>query len=172
MAKKKVTQNPEPEKPKKPVGRPTIYTEELGKRICDVVATRAIGLNKLCNMFDWMPHKDTIHEWRWSNAQFSDLYTKAKIAQAELMAEDCIDIADDSSQDVTYNKFGDEVCNTEFVNRARLRVDTRKWIAAKLLPKIYGDMQKPTDTEDGTKELREEMRALRADLDARNKKEY
>jgi hypothetical protein len=169
MKKKKA--DPTPETPVK-LGRPTIYTEELGQKICKVVATHSLGLQKLCSMFQWMPDKTTINEWRWSIDSFSTQYTKAKIAQSELMAEDCIDIADDTSQDVTYNKLGDEICNTEFVNRSRLRVDTRKWIAAKLLPKIYGDMQKPADTEDGNKELREEMRALRAELDAKNKKEY
>lgn len=169
MKKKKA--NPTPEKPVK-LGRPTIYTEELGQKICKAVATHSLGLKKLCSMFEWMPDHTTIHEWRWSNESFSNQYTKAKIAQSELMAEDCIDIADDSSQDITYNKFGDEVCNTEFVNRARLRVDTRKWIAAKLLPKIYGDMQKGADGNDQNKELREEMRAIRDELDSKNKKDY
>lgn len=158
-------------KPEKKLGRPTIYTEELGKRICDVVATHSCGLNKLTSMFDWMPDKTTINEWRWSNSSFSTQYTKAKIAQSELMAEDCIDIADDTSNDITYNKNGDEVCNTEFVNRSRLRVDTRKWIAAKLLPKIYGDMQR-TDSGDNNKEIKEEMRAIREELDSKNQKEY
>lgn len=156
----------------KKLGRPTIYTEELAKRICNVVATHSYGLNKLTSMFPWMPTKETINEWRWSNESFSSQYTKAKIAQAELMAEDCVDIADDTSQDVTYNKNGDEVCNTEFVNRSRLRVDTRKWLAAKLLPKIYGDMMKPSESDDKNKELREEMRAIREELDAKNKKEF
>lgn len=165
MAKK----NPEQKTPK-PIGRPTIYTEELGKRICNLVATHSIGLQKLCNMFDWMPDKTTINEWRWSNEPFSTQYTKAKIAQAELLAEDCIDIADDSSQDITYNKFGDEVCNTEFVNRARLRVDTRKWVASKLLPKIYGDFQKSPESD--KKELSQEAINIIESFAEKYKKDY
>lgn len=31
------------------------------------------------------------------------------------------------------------VADNEHINRSRLRIDTRKWIAAKLAPKIYGD---------------------------------
>lgn len=165
MAKK----NPE-QKPPKPVGRPTIYNQELGHKICKVVATHALGLTKLCNMFQWMPHKDTINEWRWSNEQFSVIYTKAKIAQAELLAEDCVDIADDTSQDITFNKNGDEVCNTEFVNRSRLRVDTRKWLAAKLLPRIYGET--PKNTESDKKELSQEAINIIESFAEKYKKDY
>ena len=68
------------------------------------------------------------------------------------MTEDCLDIADDVTHDKTINKNGDEVCNNEAVNRSRLRVDTRKWLAAKLLPKIYGErLQKEPDSD--TKDL-------------------
>lgn len=153
-------------------GRPTDYTPEFGKRICDLVATHTWGLKKLCAAYDWLPDQITIHRWRWSMPDFSNQYTKAKILQAELMAEDCIDIADDTSQDVTLNKFGDEVCNSEYVNRSRLRVDTRKWLAAKLLPKLYGDAQLAADLKDENLELKEELKLLREGLDANNKKEY
>ncbi len=152
-------------------GRPTDYTPELGKRICDVVSTHTFGLKRLCAMFDWMPAPTTIHQWRWQLEDFSNLYTKAKILQAELLAEDCLDIADETGNDITINKNGDEVCNSEFVNRSRLRVDTRKWLTAKLLPKIYGDMQKTSES-DGNKELKEEMRAIREQLDSKNQKEF
>lgn len=61
----------------------------------------------------------------------------------DLMAEEIIEIADDSSED--YIKLGDDgdgpsiKFDSEHVNRARLRVDTRKWIMARLSPKKYGD---------------------------------
>jgi hypothetical protein len=59
--------------------------------------------------------------------------------QAEFMAEDILDIADDDSKDIKYDEDGNESCNAEFVARSRLRIDTRKWLASKLAPKIYGD---------------------------------
>ena len=55
------------------------------------------------------------------------------------MVDEIIEIADDSSQDNIINKQGQIICNNESINRARLRIDTRKWIASKLAPKIYGD---------------------------------
>lgn len=156
-------------KPKK-LGRPTIYTEELAQRICKVVATHSCGLKKLCEMFDWMPDHTTIHEWRWSNESFSNQYTKAKLAQAELMAEDCINIADDSGFDAHMNEQGNIVCDSEAINRARLRVDTRKWLAAKLLPKMYGDQVGAVLNDNES--LRKEVQELRAQLDEKNKKEF
>lgn len=153
-------------------GRPSLYTEDLAKRICHVVATHSLGLKKLCTMFEWMPDHTTIYAWRWERDKFSNMFTKAKLQQAELMAEDCIDIADDTSRDIITNKYGDDVCNSEFVNRSRLRVDTRKWVAAKLLPKMYGDAQRVEKLEDENASLKEEARVLRAELDAKHKKEY
>ena len=32
-----------------------------------------------------------------------------------------------------------EVADNEWINRSRLRVDTRKWLMGKLAPKKYGD---------------------------------
>lgn len=31
------------------------------------------------------------------------------------------------------------LCDHDHVSRSRLRVDTRKWMLSKMLPKIYGD---------------------------------
>ena len=55
------------------------------------------------------------------------------------MAEEMLLISDDISRDTILNKKGEEVCNSEYINRSRLRVDTRKWLCAKLMPKVYGE---------------------------------
>lgn len=74
---------------------------------------------------------------------FAPLYARAKMVQADFMVEELVEIADDTSRDtlIRTNKDGEEyeVCNTEWLNRSRLRVDTRKWIAAKLAPKVYSE---------------------------------
>jgi hypothetical protein len=67
------------------------------------------------------------------------MYARAREAQAELYASEIIDISDDATQDELFTDEGKRVCNAEFVMRSKLRVDARKWVASKLLPKKYGD---------------------------------
>jgi hypothetical protein len=120
------------------VGRPTDYNETIAALICERVATSTLGLNKLCTIYEDMPSKFTVNLWRYKHPEFSTLYAQAKLVQADLLAEECLDIADDSTNDTLINEDGFETCNTEWINRCRLRIDTRKWLAAKLLPKQYG----------------------------------
>jgi hypothetical protein len=164
------------QKAKNPVGRPTDYNLEIAKKICDAVAITSDGLRRMCSKRDDLPHADTINEWRWKYPEFSAQYANAKRMQAEILAEEILDISDDGSSDkiTKIDSNGDEyeVVNTEFTQRSRLRVDTRKWIACKLLPKIYGEPDRTKKLEDENLELRDQMRALRAELDAKNKKEY
>jgi len=123
-------------------------------------------------MFDWLPDQDTINVWRYEKPNFSGQYAVAKIKQADLLAEDCIDIADDDSRDIKITENGYEAFDGEFAARSRLRVDTRKWLASKLLPKQYGGDALLQQTREENTELKEELKVLRARLDSENKKDY
>ncbi len=123
------------------VGAPSIYTPELAALICKKVATSTLGLRKLCAENPELPCFQTIYEWRYMYKEFGELYAQAKRVQADLLAEEILEICDESSGDVKYDKDGNESLNGEYVARSRLRVDTRKWMASKLLPKMYGDKQ-------------------------------
>lgn len=120
-------------------GRPSVYTKELVKEICDSIASSSKGVMRLCAENPHWPNKDTIFTWIKNNDEFSDQYARAKRCQVESFIDDMIEIADDSSGDVTLNEHGGEVYNAERVARSRLRIDTRKWIACKLVPRVYGD---------------------------------
>lgn len=130
-----------------PMGRPTDYTSELADEICQAVATSTDGLSKICARNPHFPTRDTIYAWRYKHKYFSDNYANAKRQQAELLAEEIIDISDNSSKDTIENENGKVSFNSEWAARSRLRVDTRKWIACKLLPKIYGDKPQTLDPE-------------------------
>lgn len=134
----------ENEKPKGVMGRPTIYSQEMADRICELVATHTFGQKKLCDLFPDIPAKDTINQWRFKYTDFSSQYMKAKAAQAQLLAEEVMDIADDGRNDwmETTDDEGGVAwkLNGEHVQRSKLRIDARKWHASKLVPKIYGTL--------------------------------
>jgi len=172
MPKKKEKQKSIVTEQKKTLGRPTIYNEELATKICEVVSISSCGIRKICFNNPDFPTPETIRVWRLYNESFSAQYAKAKLAQADILAEECVDIADDSSNDTITTQDGREVFNSEFAARSRLRIDTRKWLASKLLPKIYGNTKELEEEKEKNETLREEVRQLRAKLDENNRKDY
>lgn len=128
---------------KKPAGRPTLYSQELADLVCERVATSTMGLARLCESYDDLPNKSTINLWRYRYPEFSAQYAQAKLKQADLLAEEMLDIADDGTNDwmESFGQDGESIgykLNGEHVQRSRLRIDTRKFLASKLLPKQYG----------------------------------
>ncbi len=73
----------------------------------------------------------TLYLWISQREDFAKQYACAKEHQAEVIADEIMEIADDVD-------FASESGNAA-VQAARLRVDTRKWLLSKLLPKKYGD---------------------------------
>jgi hypothetical protein len=135
----------------------TSYSLELAKEICDTIATSTHGLKKLCKMHEHWPHPDTIYMWLKKYPEFVAMYSQAKKDQVEALVDEILEISDDSSQDNKTNKHGETICDKEWVARSRLKVDTRKWIAAKLVPRLYGDNS-------GIRELYEEIAELKREL--------
>ena len=133
-------------------GRPTLYSEKLAALVCERVATSTFGLARLCELHDDLPTKFTINLWRYKYPEFSTQYAQAKLKQADLLAEEILDIADDGTNDwmQTWGEDGDVgwKLNGEHVQRSRLRIDTRKFLAAKLLPKQYGEKPEDKKAED------------------------
>lgn len=89
-----------------------------------------------------MPDAATVFRWLRTKPEFCEQYTRAKDESADALVEDMLDIADEATNDWMEIHDKDNVgyrLNGEAINRSRLRVDTRKWIASKLKPKKYGD---------------------------------
>lgn len=129
----------------KKIGRPSIFTQEIADIICDRISTSNASLRTICSE-EGMPGVTTVLRWVRENESFRQQYARAKEQQADFLAEEMMEIADDSSKDILKDSEGNEYENKEFVNRSRLRVDTRKWIASKLKPKKYGDSLKLDQT--------------------------
>lgn len=120
-----------------PAGRPTDYTPEIAAEICFRL-TQGQSLRSIAKADD-MPPRSVIHRWLLLHPEFADQYTRAKEVQADEMFDEILDIADSKQGDVTTDEFGNEKPNNEYIQRSRLRVDTRKWYLSKVLPKKYGE---------------------------------
>lgn len=123
---------------KRKVGRPTKYTTKFAHEFCEMVAVTSKGIKTLCNENAHWPNSDTIYTWLAKYKEFSDLYARAKRQQVEVIIDEILTIADDSSRDNVINGEGKVMVDHEHINRAKLRIDTRKWLAAKLVPRLYG----------------------------------
>lgn len=159
---------------KKKIGRPTKYTPEMAERICELVATCEIGYNRLSEIYVDIPDRVTVNIWRRKYPEFRSMYAQAKSEQIENIIEEILDIADDATND--YMEYIDKKTgclswqlNGEHVQRSRVRIDTRKWLASKLVPRIYGESK---DQEPANKDLDEECKKRYQEMDERNKKEY
>lgn len=134
------------------VGRPTKYTIELAQEICDAISCDSKGLRRLCEDHPHWPERRNIYHWMRKYPDFRLQYMQAKEHQIEALVDEILEIADDASHDtiIKTDKNGNEYesCNTEWMNRSRLRIETRKWLAAKLAPKIYGDKSKEEAVEE------------------------
>lgn len=124
-----------------PGGRPSSYSAEIATAIC-VRLGLGESLREICRGED-MPDKSTVMRWLASQPEFRDQYAGAREAQADYFAEEILEIADDRTNDWMERQRSDgsteEVENREVLNRSRLRVDTRKWLMARMAPKKYGD---------------------------------
>lgn len=85
--------------------------------------------------------KTTLITWL---TQYPDQYARAREAQADKMAEDILQIADDGARDTYVDSEGVERTDQDVIARSRLRVEARKWLAGKMAPKRYGDKVEAT----------------------------
>lgn len=131
------------------LGRPTVYSVELADAICrELSAGRS--LTDVCNDAA-MPDKTTVRLWACDDRQgFGARYQQARQFGYESLADEMLDIADDSRNDfVERRKANGEVAivpDQEVITRSRLRVETRRWLLGRMLPKTYGDKLDVTAT--------------------------
>jgi hypothetical protein len=105
------------------MGRPSDYNDEIADLICTQVA-EGKSLFRVCDETEGFPNHATAFRWLNAHPEFRDKYARAKETMLERMADQINEIADDVTEDA---------------NSRRVRVDTRKWLLSKLIPKVYGD---------------------------------
>lgn len=123
------------------MGRTTEYTLETAERICEEIASGRL-LKDLVSI-EGFPCRNTFYRWLDENEEFVGMYTRAKERAADTHVENALTCADDISKDD----------GNDSVQRSRLQVDMRKWLASKLSPNRYGDFNKTEVNHTGKVEL-------------------
>lgn len=100
------------------------YSPKLVDELCARISSGNSSMAKICAADD-MPAVQVVYRWLVKYPEFEAKFTQAKANQMDVLAEDMLDIADNSTKDT--------------FKVDRLRIDTRKWLASKLKAKKYGD---------------------------------
>jgi len=115
-------------------GRQLVFMEDIADQVLERISGGE-SLRAIC-LDPNMPDGSTIRKWLARNPDFARQYAYARDEQADSLFDETIFIAD---------SLGDEA-TSEQVQVARVRIDTRKWVAGKLRPKKYGDLVKHEHT--------------------------
>lgn len=110
------------------MAKPTVrFSQEKFDEICELLAAGS-NLRQIERMAE-MPSANSILEWKERTPELNSQYTRARESGYTLMADDIVAISDEP------------VIDNDHLTRNRQRVDSRKWLLSKCLPKIYGDKQ-------------------------------
>ena len=123
------------------VGRPSLYSDEIVDRICEWIS-EGKSLRSFCRI-EGNPGFQTVLDWLNDDDKvyFRSKYARAREIQAEVMADELLEIADDTKPDQLK------------LAHDKMKIETRQWIAAKLLPKKYGNIQHIEDITQTPKQL-------------------
>lgn len=119
------------------IGRPTKYTTDIVASICEQLAD-GIPLTVICRQ-EGMPKARTVYDWMYAKPGVSADIARAREVGEDFLAADCLNIADDNGRDTRIVGEGVEVADSDWIQRAKLRIETRLKLLAKWNPKKYGD---------------------------------
>jgi hypothetical protein len=108
-------------------GRPSLFNDDIAAHICGGIASGS-SLNRLCSE-PGMPTVFTVYNWLRNNPTFFQQYQQARLDQADTLADEIMSISDDTAH----------ATDPLQIQAARLRVDSRRWIASRLKPSKWGE---------------------------------
>lgn len=139
----------------KKIGRPTKYSNALADRVC----MRVMDGESLLSISDDedMPARGNLYKWLLKHDYFRDNYAHACEVRASILFDEVITIADNTTEDDIFTADGNRVANNEWINRSKLRIDSRKWVLAKMMPKRYGDKLEVDQKTEHSGEIKTDM---------------
>ncbi len=140
------------------MSRPTTFNQDIADQVL-MRMRNGETLKRICSDLD-MPSTNTV--WEWQNAglgaptTWRDVYARARLDQADGFAADILNIAD-GSDDISLASAIQAVealpadatdtekrrayfhANKRSLEESKMRIDARKWTAARMHPSRWGD---------------------------------
>lgn len=142
-APRKAAAAPDPTKPKKRAQTPQTPWQEWSADPARAIADLCDYIVSGGNLWAYSQERglsySTIRDWIAADPERDAKYARAREDRSDKLADEIVSISDDDGSDMSEDENGRPVTNHAAVQRAKLRVDARKWVAAKLKPRVYGD---------------------------------
>lgn len=140
-AAKQVSGATTPAKPAKaPKPKPRrVFDQKVADLIC-MMLSEGLSLRQIlkADTTGALPAQSTVYEWLLRHPAFAEQYARAREEQADTNADEILDIADEMPPEYTDEK-GRTSLDLTYIQWQKNRIEARKWTAAKLRPKKYGD---------------------------------
>lgn len=122
------------ENTQRPVGRPTLYNNELVDRICSLIS-QGKSMRSVC-LLEEMPEMETVWRWLRENPYFNEQYVRATQDRTETQLELLNELGDTA---IELSQSTDPKQSNAVVQAVKLKADNLKWVMSKMKPKKYGD---------------------------------
>jgi DNA primase len=122
-----------------------VFDQKVADIIC-ICLSEGMSLRKIlkADTQGLLPAQSTVYEWLLRYPEFAEQYTRAREEQADTLADEIIDIADEQPEivvvtDKTTGAVIEHKLDGAFLQWQKNRIEARKWTAMKLKPKKYGE---------------------------------
>jgi hypothetical protein len=158
--------------------KPVDYDPVIARRICLMFAADPNMSLLVLNNDPTLPTVWTFYEWLIDHPDFSKLYSRARELNCDLKAADIERMSTEPLiGEVVTKRTGtgfkgnpidsEETKTYDNVDRARLAVETRKWILSKERPRKYGVQPIELDDNSGLQDLLAQFRARSLEIEGR-----
>jgi hypothetical protein len=113
----------------------TIRSDELADALVEGL-TNGVPLRQLCREHE--VSKSAVYDWIDDDEAFAGRIARARARGYDQLAEEILEIADDTSNDTIETDSG-EIPNKEWIMRSKLRAEMRLKLLSKWDPKRYGE---------------------------------
>lgn len=117
--------------------RPVQFKSTIAAAICARLAAGET-LRVICRDPS-LPAEEVVRGWAIDRPAFAAAVRRAREIGYATLADELLEIADDRSADTYIDDKGKPRSDAEAIQRSRLRIETRKWLLAKALPRLWGD---------------------------------